>query len=31
MSLTVAAPDGMPTPDPEDVRDLWVALLNQYE
>jgi hypothetical protein len=31
VSLTVAAPDGMPTPDPEDVRDLWVALLNQYE
>lgn len=31
VSLTVAAPEGMPTPDPEDVRDLWVALLNQYE
>ena len=31
VSLAVAAPDGMPTPDPEDVRDLWVALLNQYE
>jgi DnaJ domain len=29
VSLTVAAPEGSPTPDPEDVRDLWVALLNQ--
>lgn len=29
VSLTVAAPEGLPTPDPEDVRDLWVALLNQ--